>query len=100
MEGEFDSFIEPVFRSIREAPRRVSIREPDENTAKYEINDNGHVWKKTIEKEPGQEWKTHIEEFDTEERKEALKDEGTKRLQESQEAKSPSKEQNKLKDNQ
>jgi len=53
MEDEFDSFIEPVFRSIREAPRRVSIREPDENTAKYEINDKVQVWKKTIEKDPG-----------------------------------------------
>jgi len=95
LEDEFDSFIEPAFRSIREAPRRLSVREPDENAtvyAKYEINHNGHVWKKTIEKEPGKEWKTHIEEFDTEERKKALKDQGSKRLQENQEAKSPSKE--------
>jgi len=54
LEDKFDSFIEPVFRSVREAPRRQTIREPDENTTvyatKYEINDNGHVWQKTIEK--------------------------------------------------
>jgi len=65
LEDEFDSFIEPAFSSIKEAPRRLSNREPDENItvyAQYEINDNGHVWKKTIEKEPGKEWKAHIEE--------------------------------------
>jgi len=44
--------------------------------------------------EPGKELKTRIEEFDTEERKKALKDEGAKQLQDNQEAKSPSKEQN------
>jgi len=71
---------DPFFRPLRYEPEILSLRAPspfalrnpeslpiDENTkyyAKYEVNDNGHVWKKTIEKEPGQEWKTHVEEYD------------------------------------
>jgi len=62
---------EPEFLSLRR-PEVLSLRIPermpvDENTtffAKYEVNDNGHVWKKTIEKKPGEEWKSNVEEYD------------------------------------
>jgi len=75
--GSRDPFSRP---SLRYEPEILSLRHPevlslripermpvDENTtffAKYEVNDNGHVWKKTIEKKPGEDWKTNVEEYD------------------------------------
>jgi len=85
-EDPFESIIEPTFRAIREIPRRPSLRDVDENTtyhAKYMINDNGHVWEKTIDKEPGKEWKSHVEEYDLPERKKLLGGEETKQLKDS-----------------
>jgi hypothetical protein len=43
-----------------------ALRESDENSTVYmkvKVNDNGHIWVKTAQKEPGQPWKTHIEEY-------------------------------------
>jgi len=74
----------PGFLSIRE-PQIPTLTNVDENSSvrlKYEVNDNGRIYRKTVSKEPGEEWKTTVEEYDT--GKKAVKDtnEETKQLKE------------------
>jgi len=73
------------------SPAYLSLVDPGEKSSifmKYEINDNGNVWMKTMRKEPGQEWKIDVEEFNSKdhqlkgEKQEALKEfEQTKSLE-------------------
>jgi len=94
--GLFDA---PEFRDLRHLEDRLLrheqevlalrdndfVPEADENSyvhLNYEVNNNGHVWKKTMDKVPGKNWETHISEYDM--GKKALKNDDAKRLEDRQ----------------
>ena len=98
-------FRDPFYRPVRYEPEFLSLRMPDLSAiekaikepeklpiddkttfyGKYEVNKNGHVYKKTVEKNPGEQWKTNVEEYDV---KPALNDQETKEVKDSETPKS------------